>query len=83
MQLAGYAVKESDLTPRPDKGANKYTVKSYLPGGRNLTVLPDGTLTGSDDDGEYQIFTKDGAKVGVTCSQYPTGAYALPLLLGV
>lgn len=87
---ASTAIRESDLVPQPDKnkdGAQAYTVRANLiRGGQWLSVLPDGTLSASDDIGEYQVCYRNGAdgRVFWECvSQYPTGSYGLALAVGL
>lgn len=74
---ATMAIRRSDLTPQPDKGADKFTVNYQ---GENLSILPNGTFSKSTNVGEYELFTVKDNMAFVTCSAYPTGSYVFVLV---
>lgn len=87
---ANLSIRESDLVEQPDKdkpNAKAFTVTNRLiTGGAWLSILPDGSLSASDDIGEYQLCYRrgDDGRVFWEClSQYPTGSYGLPLAVGL
>lgn len=96
------AIRESDLVAQPDKNISD-TVKAFtvtntnnIPGatkntvGTWVSVLPDGSLSSSDDLGQYQVCYRSGSDprvfwncAGVGPAYYPTGSYGLPLAVGL
>jgi len=84
-QLASVAIPESWLQPHPS-APDRFLVVG--PTGQNLTVEPSGALSWSSDTGAYQTFARDHNRiaalaVGEGGNYFPTGAYALPVIVGV